>query len=68
MPLLDRYIKINTVMPLIDKHKYYAAPLDRDYFNAPLDKQKYVLFLKGTVHLFGFFHGKLNSPCAVEWY
>ena len=23
---------------------------------------------KGTVHLFGFFHGKLNSPCAVEWY
>ena len=24
--------------------------------------------LKGTVYLFGFFHGKLNSPCAVEWY
>ena len=23
---------------------------------------------KGTVHLFGFLHGKLNSPCAVEWY
>ena len=28
----------------------------------------YILGFKGTVHLFGFFHGKLNSPCAVEWY
>ena len=26
------------------------------------------LILKGTVHLFGYFEGKLNSLFAVDWY
>ena len=30
--------------------------------------ERTIEMIKGTVHLFGFFHGKLNSPCAVEWY
>ena len=33
-----------------------------------LELGKMKKIIKGTVHLFGFFHGKLNSPSAVEWY
>ena len=60
---------------LVNTKLWYARTDASKHFNTGFNLYSLVLFmvstvpsLKGPFTCLGFFHGKLNSPCAVEWY